>query len=90
MAGRGAAAAAFSAAAACALLLLGVLQQGWSPLSAAAMAQGFDLREWRSPEVLAAGQVNTVHRGRQLPATNAAGPAAFASLLLGQTNFLNR
>ncbi len=55
VAGRGAAAAAFSAAAACALLLLGVLQQGWSPLSAAAMAQGFDLREWRSPEVLAAG-----------------------------------
>lgn len=82
------AAAWFTPAAACALLLA-VLWPGWSPLTVQALGGGFDFRDWRGPAVVLAGPVNTVHRG-SFSSTNAAVPVAFASLLLGQTNFLNR
>lgn len=78
-----------SAAAAC-VLLVAALSQGIGPLSTAALGRGLEVRDWRSPEVFAAGPVNTVHRGRPLAATNLAAAPALASLLLGQTNFLNR
>lgn len=81
-------AAWFTPAAACALLLA-VLWPGWSPLAVPALGGGFDLRDWRAPAVVMAGPVNAVHHG-DFPSTNAALPATFASLLLGQTNFLNR
>lgn len=83
------AAAWFTPAAACALLLA-VLWPGWSPLAVQALGGGFDFRDWRAPAIVMAGPVNTVHRGGSLSPTNAAMPVAFASLLLGQTNFLNR
>lgn len=82
------AAAWLSTAAACALLL-GILWPGWSPLAVQVLGGGFDYRDWRAPAVVPAGPVNTVHHG-DFPSTNAAVPATFAFLLLGQTNFLNR
>lgn len=86
MAGRGPAAVWLGAAAA-GLLLAGALTQGLGTLSAAALRQDPDRR---APQIYAAGPVNTVHRSRPQAATNLAAAPALASLLLGQTNFLNR
>lgn len=72
------------------LLLVGVLSQGVGPFFPAGLGRGLEVRDWRSPEVFAAGPVNTIPRGRSLHATNLSAAPALASLLLGQTNFLNR